>query len=36
VLDETRAAAQAALDRTHRQYRRDLVPLKQAVAIFNR
>jgi MerR family transcriptional regulator/heat shock protein HspR len=35
-LDETRAAAQAALDRTHRQYRRDLVPLKQAVAIFNR
>jgi MerR family transcriptional regulator, heat shock protein HspR len=36
VLEETRAAAQAALDRTHRQYRRDLVPLKQAVAVFNR
>jgi MerR family transcriptional regulator, heat shock protein HspR len=36
LLEETRAAAQAALDRTHRQYRRDLVPLKQAVAVFNR
>ena len=36
VLEETRVAAQAALDRTHRQYRRDLVPLKQAVALFNR
>jgi MerR family transcriptional regulator/heat shock protein HspR len=36
ALEETRAAAQAALDRTHRQYRRDLVPLKQAVAVFNR
>ena len=36
MLEETRAAAQAALDRTHRQYRRDLVPLKQAVALFNR
>jgi len=36
ALDETRAAAQAALDRTHRQYRRDLVPLKQAVALRNR
>ena len=36
LLAETRAAAQAALDRTHRQYRRDLVPLKQAVTLFNR
>jgi len=36
MLDETRAAAQAALDRTHRQYRRDLVPLKQALTLFNR
>jgi MerR family transcriptional regulator/heat shock protein HspR len=36
MLEETRAAAQAALDRTHRQYRRDLVPLKQAVTLFNR
>ena len=24
----------AAIDRAHRQYRRDLVPLKQAVALF--
>jgi MerR family transcriptional regulator/heat shock protein HspR len=36
ALEETRVAAQAALDRTHRQYRRDLVPLKQAVTLFNR
>jgi MerR family transcriptional regulator/heat shock protein HspR len=36
LLEETRTAARAALDRTHRQYRRDLVPLKQAVAVFNR
>ncbi len=36
VLEETRAASQAALDRAHRHYRRDLVPLKQAVALFNR
>jgi MerR family transcriptional regulator/heat shock protein HspR len=36
VLEETRVASQAALDRAHRYYRRDLVPLKQAVALFNR
>src|SRR4051795_1838662 len=36
LLDETRAAAQAAVDRAHRHYRRDLVPLKQAVALFDR
>ena len=33
-LDETLAQASIALERTHRQYRRDLVPLKQAVALF--
>jgi MerR family transcriptional regulator/heat shock protein HspR len=33
-LAETRAQASAAVDQTHRQYRRDLVPLKQAVVLF--
>ena len=33
-LDDARAQASAAVDRTHRQYRRDLVPLKQAVMLF--
>jgi MerR family transcriptional regulator/heat shock protein HspR len=33
-LDAERARARDALDQTHRQYRRDLVPLKQAVALF--
>src|SRR3954453_14589863 len=33
---EAQAQATAAIDRTHRQYRRDLVPLKQAVALFER
>ena len=36
LLEETRTAAQVALDRTHRQYRRDLVPLKQSMVLFNR
>jgi MerR family transcriptional regulator/heat shock protein HspR len=36
LLEETRAAAQAAIDRAHRQYRRDLVPLKQSVVLFDR
>jgi MerR family transcriptional regulator/heat shock protein HspR len=36
LLAETRAAAQAAVDRTHREYRRDLVPLKQAVVLYDR
>jgi MerR family transcriptional regulator/heat shock protein HspR len=36
ILDDTRAAAQVALDRTHRQYRRDLVPLKQAMVLYDR
>ena len=35
-LADARAQASAAVDRTHRQYRRDLVPLKQAVALFER
>jgi MerR family transcriptional regulator, heat shock protein HspR len=29
-LDEVRAEAREALEQTHRQYRRDLVPLRQA------
>ncbi|CAN5177050.1 helix-turn-helix transcriptional regulator [soil metagenome] len=33
-LDETRAQNRAALERTHRQYRRDLVPVSQAVVRF--
>jgi MerR family transcriptional regulator/heat shock protein HspR len=36
LLEETRVAAQAALDRTHREYRRDLVPLKQSLVLFDR
>lgn len=33
-LERTRAGAQAAVEHTHRQYRRDLVPLNQAVTLF--
>jgi MerR family transcriptional regulator/heat shock protein HspR len=33
-LDATVAGAQAAVEQAHRQYRRDLVPLKQSVALF--
>ncbi|MEY2461301.1 MAG: MerR family transcriptional regulator, heat shock protein HspR [Acidimicrobiaceae bacterium] len=33
-LETAKAQASAAVDRTHRQYRRDLVPLKQAVVLF--
>jgi MerR family transcriptional regulator/heat shock protein HspR len=33
-LSETRQAARNAVERTHRQYRRDLVPVKQAVMLF--
>jgi MerR family transcriptional regulator/heat shock protein HspR len=33
-LEDAKAQASDAVDRTHRQYRRDLVPLKQAVALF--
>src|SRR5262249_27856001 len=36
ALGETRVAAQAAVDRAHREYRRDLVPLKQAVVLYDR
>jgi MerR family transcriptional regulator/heat shock protein HspR len=35
-LDQARSGAQAAVDDTHRQYRRDLVPLKQSVMLFRR
>ncbi len=35
-LVEARAEAVAEVDRTHRTYRRDLVPLSQAVALFGR
>jgi MerR family transcriptional regulator/heat shock protein HspR len=33
-LQAAKAQASDAVDRTHRQYRRDLVPLKQAVVLF--
>jgi len=33
-LANVREAAAAAVERTHRQYRRDLVPLKQAMSLF--
>ena len=33
-LERTRAGAHAAVEQTHRQYRRDLVPLQQAVTLF--
>ena len=35
-LAEARAEAVAEVDRTHRTYRRDLVPLSQAVTLFGR
>jgi MerR family transcriptional regulator/heat shock protein HspR len=34
ALEDAKAQASDAVDRTHRQYRRDLVPLRQAVALF--
>jgi MerR family transcriptional regulator/heat shock protein HspR len=34
ALDELRAQARAAVDQTHRTYRRDLVPLSQALELF--
>ncbi|MCE2808040.1 MAG: MerR family transcriptional regulator [Actinobacteria bacterium] len=34
VLIQTRAEAAAAVEETHRSYRRDLVPLRQSVAPF--
>ena len=33
-LDRVRAEAREAIEKTHRQYRRDLVPLKQSPALF--
>ena len=33
-LAEVRAQMSAAVDRAHRQYRRELVPLKQAITLF--
>jgi MerR family transcriptional regulator/heat shock protein HspR len=33
-FDESLAQASMLIERTHRHYRRDLVPLKQAVALF--
>ena len=33
-LAATREAAQAAVQQTHRQYRRDLVPLSQSITRF--
>jgi MerR family transcriptional regulator/heat shock protein HspR len=35
-LDAARADAHAAVERTHRQYRRDLVPVSQAMVVFDR
>ena len=35
-LDATREGADAEVERTHRQYRRDLVPLHQSVVLFHR
>src|SRR6059058_3172883 len=34
ALDEVRTSARDAVASTHRQYRRDLVPLKQSVTLF--
>lgn len=35
-LEEAKAGAEAAVEQTHRQYRRDLVPLSQSVVLFRR
>ena len=35
-LEQARAEAAIAVEATHRQYRRDLVPLSQSVTIFKR
>ena len=35
-LDDTRRQAREAIERTHRQYRRDLVPLKQSPVLYRR
>jgi MerR family transcriptional regulator/heat shock protein HspR len=33
-LESSRAAARATLEQTHREYRRDLVPVKQSVVLY--
>jgi MerR family transcriptional regulator/heat shock protein HspR len=35
-LDDTRRQAREAIQRTHRQYRRDLVPVKQSPVLYRR
>ena len=35
-LDDTRRQARGAIERTHRQYRRDLVPVKQSPVLYRR
>ena len=35
-LDQTRTAGAEAIERTHRTYRRDLVPVSQAMTLFGR
>ena len=35
VLEQTRVEAREAVDRTHRSYRRDLVPLSQAMELWS-
>ena len=35
-LDQARSEGQAAVEHTHRTYRRDLVPVSQAVTLFGR
>jgi len=35
-LDQTRVAADEAVEQTHRTYRRDLVPVSQAITLFGR
>lgn len=35
-LEQARAEARAAVEQTHRAYRRDLVPLSQAIELFGR
>jgi MerR family transcriptional regulator, heat shock protein HspR len=34
-LQETRRRADAAVERTHRKYRRDLVPVRQSIVLFD-
>jgi MerR family transcriptional regulator/heat shock protein HspR len=36
ALEAQREGAEQAVEQAHRQYRRDLVPLKQSVVLFNR